>query len=270
MAIRGGQVKSVKALRNSMKKGGSDNRLKRIPKDEPLVVRFIQEPDEWFEFFEHWDDSTNRPVICADDCEYCADDVRVSKRALASVVVIAEGKVEPLVLPSTLVNRLLTRYDKYHTMIDRNYELIRTGNGLDTEYDVEAEAPTPMRLSRYAAIDATELLESMAPGADEEDEDEAPAPKKAVKRRPAPPVEDDEDEDEEEVPAPRARRGKPLVRKPAPVDDEDEEDEEDEKFLRPPRRAAVKPKPSPRVGGGRPSIAKVAPKKALRRGGLNK
>jgi hypothetical protein len=264
LAIRGGQVKSVKALRNSMKKGGSDSRLKRIPGDEPMVVRFLQEPDEWFEFFEHWDDSTGRPAICTDDCDYCADDVRVSKRALASVVVISEGKVEPLVLPSTLVNRLLTRYDKYHTMIDRNYELIRTGKGLDTEYDVEAEPPTKMRLSRYETLDAAELLESMAPGADDDDEDDEPPARSAASKSKRRVVEDDEDDDEDETPPPRTRRGvKPGVRKPVPVDDADEEDEEDEKFLRPPRRPAVKPKSSPRTSGARAPLKKTAAK-ALR------
>lgn len=245
MAIRGGQVKSVKALRNSMKKGGNGAGLKRVPADEPLVVRFLQEPEEWFEFFEHYDEMQKRYWVCTDDCPYCADDNRPSKRALASVVVIDEGKVEALAMPAQLVTRLLNKYDKYSTMMDRDYELIRTGKGFDTEYDVNPEDPTRMKLSRFEVLDAAEILESMTPGSED-------------------------DEEEEEKPKSRAAASRMKKRV---ADEDDDDDDEDDEFLKP-RRAAVKPKSRPsataKPAAGRVAKPRMKPKLGRRPGGLSK
>lgn len=243
MGIRGGKVKSVKALKASTKRGGNNGGLKRVPKDEPMIVRFLTEPDEWFEFYEHYDETNKRFVVCADDCDYCADDVRTSKRVLAPVLDTAEGKVEPLALPTSLVSRLLNKYDKYSTMTDRDYELIRTGDGLDTEYDVTPEAPTKMRLSRFEVPDLQEILESLSGG-------------------------DDEDEEEDEKP-----KRRPASRKPDPDDDEDEDDDDDDdEFLRPRRGRAVKPKSSPSssLSKGRSSSGRTVPVKPRKPGGLRK
>jgi hypothetical protein len=241
LGIRGGQVKSVKSLRNSMKKGGGGQGLTRVPADDPMTVRFLHEPDTWFEFFEHFDETKKRFFVCVDGCEYCADDQRPSKRVLASVVLTDEGKVVPLAMPAMLVNRMLNKYDKYATVMDRDYELVRTGQGFDTEYDVTPEAPNKMKLSRFELLDPVEILESMAPDSDDDDDDdEDEAPRSKSKSRPAPkrrPVDEDEDED----------------------DDEDDEDE-DEEFLRPKRSGAVKPKAKPRATGGPSATPRAKPK----------
>lgn len=248
MAIRGGKPKSIKSLRNSMKKGGGGQGLQRVSDKEPLVVRFLTEPDEWFEYYEHFDEGKKRFYVCTDNCPYCADDARASKRALASVVIVDEGKVVPLALPANLVGRLLNKYDKYNTMIDRDYELIRTGTGFDTEYDVTPEAPNRMKLDRFEVLDAIEILESMTP--------------------------DGGDDDDEEDERPTRRRASSSSRKQVDEDDEDGEDE-DEEFLRPQRGAKPKPRIKPKAGNTEtrpPRIlvkpkpaAKPAPRKAARR-----
>lgn len=235
MAIRGGRVKSVKALKNSMKKGGNFGGLKRVGED-PLTVRFLQEPEEWFEFFEHYDEREKRYVVCTDDCDYCADDSRPSKRALANVVVIDESKVEPLAMAATLVSRLLNRYDKYGTLLDRDYEIIRSGKGFDTEYDVTPEDARRMNLGRFEILDLQEVLEGLSP--EEDDEDEKPVVKrKSGARR----TDDEDDEDERPARKTRASSGRTKSKPVEPEDEDEDDDDEDDKFLRP-SRGGVKPK----------------------------
>lgn len=218
-----------------MKRGGNTGNLKGIP-EEGMVVRFLTEPDEWFEFFQHWDETAKRPAVCVDDCDYCADDVRVSKRALAAVVNKDDGTVQTVVLPSTLVSRLLNRYDKYGTMLDRDYNLMRSGKGTDTEYDVDPEAPSRMNLSRFEVPDLQEVLEE-ASGADDED-----------------------DEEEDEKPARRPTKKATSSKRRSQVDDDDEDeedDEDDDEFLRP-SRPARKAKSRPSSGSaGKSSLGKA-------------
>lgn len=255
-----------------MKRGGGVGGLKRIPADEPMRVRFLQEPDEWFEFFEHYDERNKTYAVCTDDCDYCADDIRAQKRVLASVVVIDENKVEPLAMPSSLVNRLLTRYDKYLTMTDRNYELIRTGKGLDTEYDVDVEAPTRMKLSRYEVLDAAAVLEALAPDDDDEDEEEnmTASDRRGSSKKRSRPVEDDDDDEEEDDDEIEEYEPPVKGRKRATAVPDDDEDDED--FLRPTRsKPAVKPRVSPGTGRARPLGKKATTKPVKKRpGGLSK
>ncbi len=183
MAIRGGKVQSIAGLKASLKKGGggSSQYLTRIPADGSLTVRFLTEPDDgWIEYFEHYDQQ-RKFYPCSDDCAGCAEGERPSARYLANALDVAEGRVVPLVLPKSVATSLEKKYAKYATLIDRDYEISRTGTGLDTEYDVTPEPPTKMNLTRFDPIDLWDLLETqleLASGAsvssarDEDDEDD--------------------------------------------------------------------------------------------------
>jgi len=208
--IRGGKVKSIAILKSSMKKGGGSGYLSRVPADGSLTVRFLTEPDEWIEYFEHYD-SVRKFYPCTDDCPGCTEGDRPSARYLANVVDISETRVIPLVMPKSMAASVLKKYDKYATVLDRDYELSRTGTGLDTEYDVTPESPTKMNLDRFDSIDLMGLLEGQLEMADssssDSDEEEKPPTARRKKAMPAPKaVEPDDDEDI----------------------DEDEEDEEDD------------------------------------------
>lgn len=205
--IKGGAVKSMAGLKASLKKGGGSQYLSRVPADASITVRFLTEPEDWYGYYEHYD-AVRKFYPCSDDCPGCTEGDRPSGRYLSNALDVAEGKVIPLVLPKSMVSSLVKKHEKYGTMLDRDYELSRSGNGLDTEYDVTPEAPTKMNLTRYDLIDLEELLESqleMAEGASS----------------------GDDDDDDDDVPVKRRNSG-PSPRKSAADDDDDDDDIDDD------------------------------------------
>lgn len=236
--LKGGRVGSVATLKKKLKKGGgSGERMAVIPSDGSLTVRFITEPEEWVEFFQHYDSSRSGSYYfpCIENCpESHEGEDKPSKRYLANAVDTQEGKVVPLVLPASVASSLVKKYDKYKTLLDRDYEISRTGTGFDTEYEVDAEPASKMNLSRFDPLDLEALLAAQLEEPEDDDEEEVksskPNPKKGVKtrRKPAPIETDDDDED----------------------DDDDSDEDEDEV---PPRRTVKR------------TTTKAAPKAAVRK-----
>lgn len=199
--IRGGKVTSINSLRASVKKGGGGGSyLTRIPSDASLTVRFLTEPTEWIAYFEYYDAEQKRffPSI-----EGVQTQERPAARYLANALDVAESRVIPLVMPKSVAASLLKKYDKYATLLDRDYELSRSGAGLDTEYDVTPEPPTKMNLERYDLLDLMGLLEAQLEdvpvNSDDDEEDEKPVARKSIKPTPSKAkADDDEDEDDED------------------------------------------------------------------------
>lgn len=240
LKIKGGKVKSIAGLKSSLKKGGGSQYLARVPADDSLTVRFLTEPEgEWVEYMEHYD-AVRKFYPCTESgCPGCAEGDFPSKRFLANALDVAEGKVIPLAMPKTLAASVMKKYEKYGTLLDRDYELTREGSGFDTTYDSVPEAPTKMNLKRFDLIDLTAMLQSqldMADNAgsdDDDDDDDEPVAKKTKKFVPKKPAavedddDDDEDEDEEPVKKPAARK-KAVAKKPVAVDEDEDEDEDEE------------------------------------------
>jgi hypothetical protein len=198
-SIKGGKVKNIATLKSSMKKGGGSGYLSRVPADGTLTVRFLTEPTEWIMYYECYD-AVRKFYPLTDDCVECIEGDRPSVRYLANVVDISESRVIPLVMPKSMAASILKKYEKYATLLDRDYELSRTGTGLDTEYDVTPEPPTKMNFDRFDLIDLMEILEGqlqMANGASsDEDEDEDIKPRSRSTRKAAPSASNDVDDDE--------------------------------------------------------------------------
>jgi hypothetical protein len=221
--LKGGSVGSVNKLRKKLKKGGGGGQyLSRIPSESSLVVRFLTEPDEWVEYYEHYDENSDpRYYPCSDDCKGCDAGDKSSQRYLANALDIDENKVVPLVLPKTVASSILKKYDKFKTLLDRDYELSRTGTGMDTEYDAIPESPTRMNLRRFEALDLWGLLMSQLDSADEDDD------------------EDDDDDFEEKPTRRRSRPTSPASRQMSKRRDDDDEDDDDEPRVRRRRRDAA-------------------------------
>jgi len=158
MNISGKKMGNIKALKESLKKGGSslNTFIKNVPA-EGITVRFITEPEEWFGFYEYWNDESRNFVPMAVG-EILPDGARASFRYLASAIEIQSDRVIPIKLAKTTANSLILKYDKFGTMIDRNYELQKHGEGLDTTYDVTPDAPTKLNLAKYEALDLEKIL----------------------------------------------------------------------------------------------------------------
>lgn len=197
-----GEVGSVKELKKSLKRGGGGGYLKRIPADG-LTVRFLTEPDKFVKYFEHYDPNRddNRYFPCTEDCAGCDEGLSASKRYLVNAVDVQENKVVPLVLPASLVGSLTKKYDKFGTLVDRDYELTKEGTGLDTEYDALYDQPKKIKLDRYETLDLLAVLTSQLDGGDtdddddDDDDDDKPV-KKGKSKKDAEPDNDEGDDDE--------------------------------------------------------------------------
>lgn len=161
-----GVAESIDALRRSASGGGRGGRSAQLylKGDSSVKVRFLQEPTKFMEFLEHYDASAKAfvPAIDNDPLDQHSDEKvrKVGKRWLANALNVEDGKIVIVKLNQDQLNRLLLRHTKYGTLLDRNYELIRLGSGRDSKYDVEADDPTQMDLSRFQdkCHDLTEFL----------------------------------------------------------------------------------------------------------------
>jgi hypothetical protein len=173
MGISGGYAGSIKNLKRSLKKG-SGSFIKTVPVDDSINVRFIEEPDKWYGYYEHYVNESYQPCV-DDDCEGCDQNLRRSFRYLANVYSLDESKVIPLKLTKDLANQLLARYEKYKTLLDRDYELSRSGSGMnDTTYMASPEPPSKMNLKRFSPLDLEETLlgQTSVDDADDDDDDD--------------------------------------------------------------------------------------------------
>ena len=131
--------------------------IQNVQADNTKVVRFLTEPEEWFAYQEYWDNEKRRYIPVADGVE---PPVRPSQRFLAQCVDRETDQVIALKMPKDLTNRLVMRYDRFNTIMDRDYEIMRTGKGLDTAYDVTPEAPTDFDSTKYTKVNLLEILET--------------------------------------------------------------------------------------------------------------
>jgi hypothetical protein len=81
-------------------------------------------------------------------------------RYLVNALEVKKSKVIPLVLTKSTVDQIVRMYEKHSTILDRDYEITRSGTGFDTDYYVEERDPVQMMLSKYAKLDLIERLET--------------------------------------------------------------------------------------------------------------
>lgn len=178
-----GEAGSVKNLKKNLKRGGKGGWLKRIP-DDGITIRFLTEPDKWFKFFEHYDEAreNDRWQPCTEDCAYCEEGMNASKRHLANAYDTTDSRVIPLVLPTSLASTLLKKYDKFKTMMDRDYELSKEGTGFDTEYDLTWDNPKKLKgvdLAKLELLDLEQTVLNQLEGEEEDTDDDDKSKKKS-------------------------------------------------------------------------------------------
>lgn len=188
----GKKLGSVKSLKESLKRGaGGGTFIKYVPKgqgDAPgtMTVRFLEDPVNWINYYEHWDTTMNKSYPCIEDnCPGCATDERRSSRYLANALDVENDRVVPLQMPKTLVSTLVTMYERMDTLLDRDFELIRSGDGLDTTYNAIPEAPLKRKMDKYEKHDLEKVLNDAfqsAFGTDEATEEETVSSTETAKK----------------------------------------------------------------------------------------
>lgn len=109
------------------------------------TVRFCEEVQEWITFWEHFN-SDNKSYPCTGDRSACpgcnsadAKEQKASRR-FASTIRTPEGDFQAVRIPASVQKKMVTRSERNNgTILNRDYVIIREGQGLDTEYDVEAD-----------------------------------------------------------------------------------------------------------------------------------
>lgn len=210
-------------LKDQFKKKKSTSTIAYLPANSRTPYRILQEPNEWAQAYGHYNPKFEWCVGAEDGCEACAGNVKKKELWLLNALERKTGAVVLLQIPFSLAQQLFKRFERYGTVMDRDYELIREGSGLDTEYSADPMDRRRMDISRYLEklLDPDEAIEAEMGG----EEPASTKPSKKSRRRAEDDDDFDEDEDEEEF-------------------DEDDEEDEEEEDDDPPRRSS---KSSPRT-----------------------
>ena len=172
--VAGSKLGTIEAVKASLKRGANSNvnYIKHVG-DEGMVVRFLTEPEDWFGYQEYYDLENKQFVPMVVD-EVLPDGVRPSFRYLTCALDTQTDRVVALKLAKTCANLLMIKYEKYGTVLDRNYELDRHGVGLDTTYDVTPCSPTEVNTSKYDLLELDEILDQARRIAEGEDPFDSP------------------------------------------------------------------------------------------------
>lgn len=211
MPVKATQMTSIDQVRRTIAKGSGGGALTRIKDKQELAVRFLGEPNTWVKYSEHYTQADGF-FPCADDgtCPGCADGVKTSGKFLVNAVELSEKAVIALVLTVGTAEDLLVYYDKFNTLMDRVYEISRTGTSKnDTKYRVNYREARSADLSRFEPFDLLDLINSELPSSEDI-------------------VDEDDPDDDLDGPAKVSPTMRSMARKvagrPAPADDLDDDD----------------------------------------------
>lgn len=151
----------------------SDGMYLRNFKDGEVAVRFLEECDEWIVFREHYT-AERKSFPCTgdrDSCPGCTSDddqvARSSRKYATNVWLPKNNMVLPFRIPITLAKRLFARAERNDgTITNRDYVVMRSGKGLEVEYDVEADDKYNVDL-RPLLAQAKDIHEILAASYDE-------------------------------------------------------------------------------------------------------
>ncbi len=216
--IQAKKLGSVAKVKSSAKKSSAAF-IKQVPANDSMIVRFMEEPDEWIGYTEAYDQDL-KAYYPLGEGEKAPVGSFGSFRYLVNAFDVSENRVIPLKLTKDMVNRLILKFERFHTLLDRDYELTRTGKGKDdTMYDCSPEPPAKRNMTKHQPLDLMKVLMDaynfVKDGAeDDEDEDEAEIRRKKTKKTKV-------------VEKKRLRRG---------GDDDDDDDDDDEPVRKPAKK----------------------------------
>lgn len=241
-------------------------------KDGMTTIRIPPEPKtvKWTTYREHYDEGMGYFPCCeAKDCVGCTDTnpkVRDRSRRYAINALDSEGRVQVYKIGSRLYRTLQGREQRLGTLSDRDYIIVRTGQKLETNYDVDPgekydiDWPEPDELHDIMAVlgakyESTAALYNGGAENQSEPEPEAEEPKANPRMRKAAPVAEPESEPDKPAPRtnPRAKKTAATA-EPEPVEEDEGEPNEAEKP--PPRRRMAGAAKSPAQGS---SVTEVTP-----------
>lgn len=196
VTIKSNKVGDLKRFnkRFAKKSGGGGTYPTRIPKDGYLSVHFLEEPTEWYEFAQYYNQAESKFEIATEENEEKYEElgIRASVRFLANAINTETQEVIAVELPLTIVKTLVAFYERKGSLLEYNFDLSREGTGRDTEYQANSDGKELIDLDRFKKKDLHAIILAMA---NKDSEEEVSAD-----------IEDDDDDDEDEAPARPARK----------------------------------------------------------------
>lgn len=233
------------SLRVSIQKSGNSRKdFFEIRDGDVRKIRFISDLEDGIQltFHSKWQEF-DTPCLShyGFECKYCDMDndpqVKTSDR-FAWTIYNREEKSRQIFMyktnDKTPIPQILSAYEVYGTLLDRDFSIKRNGKGFDTSYTVVSldkdgkrlkEAPfTPkeiLDLVKRVSVSPEDLLEMKEAEEEEEEEPKVevrkPLKKKAVVTEP----------DDDEAPVRKTQGKQGAKRKPAPEQEPDDDDDDD-------------------------------------------
>lgn len=213
---------SIKALKDRLNTGSGggggrkDFKLLMLRDGDTATVRFLDEPENWVLYKEHFVQGKGFvPCLGEDDgCEPCEEGNNASERGLVNVYVLEverqerkvkgkkyEAKIEEpkkvmlLKMSNGLRASIIVRYERRGTVMDREVSITRDGESTDTEYVLDwadSKSAAPKGISKDK-IDIPDFLQEIV---DAYYKDSKPTTSKSKSKNKAKKRERDDEDDE--------------------------------------------------------------------------
>lgn len=191
-------------------------------------VRLLEPTSSWITYREHYASEIKKFVPCSEDadcpsCQSVHEKTRNRSRKYATNTLDGDGRHGVHKINSRLYRLLKGREERLGTLADRDYTVVRSGQGLDTIYDLEPGEKYIIEID-FDMHEIGPLLEAAfddsvrAYNGDDAEEDEAEDKPVAKKAAPAQRVRAAEDAEEEPARiTPAAKKTTPAPAKKAPA-----------------------------------------------------
>ena len=197
----------VDDIKNQVKKSGTNKgKFLYFKSGTKVRVRFLDDMDEGHKVRFHDSYAAGINVPCQEEfgheCPYCDDDeLRTRDQYAWSVWDYDAKEVKILMAPvnqCSPVPALVSMYEAYGTLCDRDYVITKSGQQQSTTFSVVPMDKAKFRNDKAKPLSEQkflQLLDKAFPCDDNDDDDDEP--KKKSKKRPEPKDEEWEDDDEE-------------------------------------------------------------------------
>lgn len=161
----------IDKIKESAKNSGSSkSKFIYFREDEKKRIRFLQELDDGFEvvFHDSFEKGINVPCqeIYGKDCPHCNDDSLRTRSSFAwSVYDYDANEVKILMQPvnnCTAVPSIVSMYENYGTITDRDYVITKKGRQQNTSFSVIPMDKAKFRIEKAKALSKSAFLKYLA------------------------------------------------------------------------------------------------------------
>lgn len=205
----------VDDIKNQVKKSGTNKgKFLYFKSGTKVRVRFLDDMEEGHKVKFHDSYTAGINVPCQEtfdrECPYCDDDeLRTRDQYAWSVWDYDAKEVKILMAPvnqCSPVPALVSMYEAYGTLCDRDYVITKSGQQQSTTFSVVPMDKAKFRNEKAKALSESAFLKTLDkafPCEDEDDDDdyeeEAPKKKSSKKKKPEPEDDEWEDDDNEDI-----------------------------------------------------------------------